>query len=70
MNNPTWSFDNTKLNLTPAPTEAEIEIEVEKMYDKLDVRFMNGCITQQQYVEQTFKIDQWAKSQYALIEKN
>ena len=66
----TWSFNNTNLNSIPTPTEAEIEIEVEKMYDRLDARLMNGSITQQQYAEQTYKIDRWAESQYALIEKN
>ena len=47
-------------------TEEEIEIQVEKMYDKVDKKFNNNLISPEEYLVKTHKIDRWAEEQYRL----
>lgn len=47
-------------------TEEEIEIQVERMYDKVDKQYTNDLISSEEYLVKTRKIDEWAKEQYQL----
>ncbi len=45
-------------------TESQIEIRVERATDKLDKRFMNGEMTQQEYDHEIMILDKWSQQQY------
>ena len=47
-------------------TESQIEIQVERMYDKVDKQYTNNLISAEQYLDETHKIDRWAEHQYQL----
>jgi hypothetical protein len=47
-------------------TEEEIEIQVEKMYDKVDWQYRSNVISDEEYLAKTYKIDRWAEEQYQL----
>ena len=47
-------------------TEEQIEIQVERMYDKVDKQYTNNLISSEEYLVKTHKIDEWAKEQYQL----
>ena len=47
-------------------TEEEIEIQVERMYDKVDKQYTNDLISSEEYLVKTRKIDEWANEQYQL----
>jgi hypothetical protein len=48
-------------------SEEEIEIQVEKMYDKVDKKYNSNLITPEEYLVKTHKIDRWAEEQYRLL---
>jgi hypothetical protein len=45
-------------------TEEQIEQEVERRIDAIDVRFMNGGLSQYDYDQQIAEVDAWAQGQY------
>lgn len=47
--------------------EYTIECKVERMTDKLDLRYMNGELSDSQYHEEIKAIDAWAESEYSKI---
>ena len=47
-------------------TEEEIELQVERMYDKVDKQYTANLIDGEQYLVKTYKIDRWAEEQYRI----
>lgn len=45
-------------------TEDQIERHVERMIDRLDVRFVRGALTQAEYDLRMRAIDDWAQREY------
>ena len=50
--------------------ETQIEIEVERRFDRLDAALMRGNIDQDAYDVEVEKIDLWAEAQYRLASES
>jgi len=50
--------------------EARIESIVEKLIDKLDRRYMDGLITDEQYLDEVYTIDQWSAQEFKFSKPN
>lgn len=46
-------------------TAEQIERKVERAFDSLDARLMNGSLTQAEYDREAKEINKWAEKQYA-----
>ena len=51
-------------------TEQQLEVRIEWMIDRLDMDFICGLITQEQYDEEFVGIQSWAKEQEYLAWAN
>lgn len=49
-------------------TAEQIERKVERATDRIDARFMNGALTQEQYDAEMKALDKWADDQYAKLD--
>jgi hypothetical protein len=51
-------------------TEEQIEDRVMRFFDRLDIRFMSGAISQEQYDAGVRDIDGWSEVAYRMLRRS